>query len=65
MTSISSIKTENEIGPSPDLSIVVPAYDEATNLASLHEKIIESLADIDLRWELIFCDDGSKDDTWQ
>jgi len=65
MANIDSITTENDIGTPTDISIVVPAYDEAENLASLHEKIKDSLADTDFRWELIFCDDGSKDDTWQ
>lgn len=47
------------------VSIIVPAYEEAANLELLYRKISESMATVtDLRFELIFVDDGSRDETW-
>lgn len=48
-----------------DLSIVVPAYDEAGNLQRLHRELQKVLDELSLTWELIVCDDGSKDGTWE
>jgi len=48
-----------------DLSIIVPAYNEAGNVTLLYGAIETALRKIDLSWELIFCDDGSEDNTWQ
>ena len=46
----------------PDVSLVVPAYDEEEGLPALYERIAETLGDR-LRWELIVIDDGSRDHT--
>jgi glycosyltransferase involved in cell wall biosynthesis len=46
------------------LSIVIPVYNEEGNLDALHEKLTASLVRIDLPYEIIFVDDGSKDGTW-
>lgn len=45
-----------------DLSIVIPVLDEAENVRSLCREIREALDDR-LRYEIIFVDDGSTDDT--
>ncbi|MFL6655448.1 MAG: glycosyltransferase family 2 protein [Sulfurifustis sp.] len=45
------------------LSVIVPMYDEADNVAPLLEAIHAALADYTMRWELIVVDDGSRDDT--
>lgn len=47
----------------PDLSIVVPAYNEAESLPELVEEIARSMGS--MSWELIIVDDGSTDDTWK
>lgn len=48
---------------SPSLSVIVPAYNEATRLARSLEVIIEYLESHYPDSELIVVDDGSKDDT--
>ena len=48
----------------PRLSIIVPAYNEAGNLDKLINELGEVLASLEIDWEIIFVDDGSKDDTW-
>ena len=46
------------------LSVVVPVYNEAPNLEALTGKVMAALAKLDLGfWELIFVDDGSRDET--
>ncbi len=46
---------------SPELSIVIPIYNEAGTIESLANELNTALAD--LRFELIFVDDGSKDES--
>jgi dolichol-phosphate mannosyltransferase len=46
-----------------DLSIVVPTYNEAENVPLLLDKLAAALGDI--RWEVIFVDDDSRDGTAQ
>ena len=47
------------------LSLVIPVYNERESLAALHAEIAEVAAKLAERVELIFVDDGSKDDSWQ
>lgn len=47
----------------PELSIVVPLYNEEGNVKLLHQKIVEALQKIGKPFEVIFVDDGSKDRT--
>ena len=46
-----------------DLSIVIPVYNEAQNLAELHRELMAALEGRGRSYELIFVDDGSSDDT--
>jgi glycosyltransferase involved in cell wall biosynthesis len=48
-------------GERPELSVVVPAHDEAGNVAPLCEAIEAALAGID--WECLLVDDESRDST--
>ena len=48
--------------PRLDLSVVIPVYNEAGNVAPLAAEVRAALAD-SLAWELIFVDDGSSDGT--
>jgi dolichol-phosphate mannosyltransferase len=48
--------------PRPELSLVVPAYNEAPSLPALYERVRGVLGD-SIVWELIVCDDGSSDET--
>jgi dolichol-phosphate mannosyltransferase len=45
----------------PDLSIVLPVYDEADNLSPLWSELRASLEGLGLRFEALFVDDGSGD----
>ena len=47
----------------PDLSIVVPLFNEEESVGLLHEKISGAMAGTDLRYEILFVDDGSRDRT--
>jgi dolichol-phosphate mannosyltransferase len=51
---------ETDLSPI-DLSIVVPTYNEAENVPLLLDKLAACLGDI--RWEVIFVDDDSRDGT--
>ena len=47
----------------PNLSIVIPLYNEEQNLAMLHERLMGVMARLSISWEIIFIDDGSSDKT--
>jgi len=47
-----------------DLSVVVPAYNEAESLPELVERIAAAAASRNLSWEVWIIDDGSTDDTF-
>ena len=47
-----------------DLSIVVPVYNEARNLEELHAQIVDSCHRLGKSFEIIFIDDGSRDDSY-
>lgn len=45
------------------LSLVVPCYNEAENVFAFQEAVRQAFADCGYSYEIIFVDDGSKDDT--
>ncbi len=47
------------------LSIVIPVYNEAESLEALHREICEVAAANGYELEVIFVDDGSRDDSWE
>jgi len=47
----------------PDVTIVIPAFEEQDRLGASLEKIVEYLRSIKTRAEIIVVDDGSKDET--
>jgi glycosyltransferase involved in cell wall biosynthesis len=47
------------------LSLVIPVYNERESLVALHAEIVEVAAKLREPVEVIFVDDGSKDDSWQ
>jgi glycosyltransferase involved in cell wall biosynthesis len=56
-----------EVAPAletPEISVIVPGLNEADSLAELAERIHATL-DGKRRYEIIFVDDGSTDDTWE
>lgn len=48
-------------GSAPELSLVVPVYNEEENLRPLHQRIAAAMAPLGRTWELILVDDGSRD----
>lgn len=48
----------------PEISIVVPVYNEAESLRELHEQIATVAAMQNLALEIVFVDDGSRDASW-
>ncbi|MFO0972214.1 MAG: glycosyltransferase family 2 protein [Phycisphaerae bacterium] len=50
-------------GDRPEISIVLPAHDEAESLPTVVRDICQALGDAD--FELIAVDDGSRDGTWE
>jgi glycosyltransferase involved in cell wall biosynthesis len=47
----------------PDLSVLIPVYNELANLAPLHAELTSVLRDGPHHYELVFVDDGSTDGT--
>ena len=45
------------------LSVVVPVYDEEENVLPLADEVVAALAGLGFPYELIFVDDGSRDET--
>jgi glycosyltransferase involved in cell wall biosynthesis len=50
--------------PAPGLSIVIPVFNEAENLAELHRELISALEKFGRPFEVLFIDDGSTDASW-
>ena len=47
----------------PYLSVVVPLFNEESNVEALHDRLVASLAGLGSSFELVFVDDGSLDAT--
>ncbi len=48
-----------------NLSLIIPVYNEAKNLPILYDCIQETLKSISSIWEVIFIDDGSRDNSFE
>ena len=56
----------NTAAPTPALSVVVPLYNESASLLRLHERLDAVLAALPIsRREIVFIDDGSRDETFE
>src|SRR5215467_15954058 len=49
------------VRPAPELSIVIPTFNERANVAILVDRLRQTLTDV--TWEAIFVDDNSRDGT--
>ena len=61
--SLSAIVPQREPDP-PDVSVLVPAKDEAENLPLFMEQAAAVFAQQPHRYEVVVVDDGSVDQTW-
>jgi glycosyltransferase involved in cell wall biosynthesis len=48
----------------PDLSVVIPCYNEACGISELQSRLVQCLNRREGVWEVIFVDDGSEDGTF-
>lgn len=46
------------------ISVVIPVFNEQDSLVTLHEELARAAHDAGLRFEILFVDDGSTDDSW-
>ena len=51
----------NATNPQPVLSIVIPVFNEAENIETLHSRLSAVLQDMGHEYEIIYVDDGSQD----
>lgn len=49
--------------PAPKLSVIVPFYNEQESIGPMYEAIVAGVAPLKVPFEMVFVDDGSKDDT--
>ena len=62
---IGDSSTSGVLEARPQLSIVIPAYNEEGNVPVLYQELVRTLSVLGIWWEIIFIDDGSTDKTWE
>src|ERR1700733_2439142 len=55
----------NPMEPRPDISVVVPVFNSASTLGKLFSGVQDVMASMNLRFEVVFVDDGSSDESWR
>lgn len=50
--------------PKPELSIVIPVYNEERNIRALVNELLKYISEDKITYEILFVDDGSSDNTW-
>ena len=55
----------SEPTPVPEISVVIPVFNEEDNLRELGERLVRTLTGMGRSFEIIFVDDGSTDGSWQ
>jgi glycosyltransferase involved in cell wall biosynthesis len=63
---VAAQRTTSAVGPAlsaPALSIIVPLYNEQESVRPLYDAIVQALAGLGRSFEMVFVDDGSKDET--
>ena len=57
--------TRNQTAKIPELSIIIPLFNEEENIALLYDRLIQGLEDVGKSFEIILIDDGSSDQTYR
>jgi undecaprenyl-phosphate 4-deoxy-4-formamido-L-arabinose transferase len=52
-----------EVTDTPEVSVVIPVFNEAANLEALHTRLARTLDEIQQRSEVLYVDDGSTDES--
>jgi len=47
------------------ISVIIPLKDEEESLPELHDWIVKTMTENNFSYEIVFIDDGSKDNSWQ
>ena len=47
----------------PTLSVVIPVYNEEMNIGKLYQRLQNSLKPLNIDWEVVYINDGSKDNS--
>lgn len=50
---------------SPQISVVIPLFNEEESLAELHSWIVKTMQEHTFTYEVLFIDDGSRDKSWE
>jgi len=65
MTGVSLIEPQKPTEVSPEVSIVIPLFNEENNVLPLYESLCGAMGEEGWTWEVIFVDDGSADATFE
>src|SRR5205814_8920262 len=55
-------QAQNQVQEGPELSVIVPTFNELDNVTVLYRRLEATLANV--AWEVVFVDDNSPDGTW-
>jgi len=65
VSALSHVQIAPEAGPVPEISVVIPLFNEEETLDTLYELLTKTLESLQRPYELIFVDDGSLDGSYQ
>lgn len=54
-----------ETSNGPEISVVIPVFNEEENILALHQKLDDALGAMGLSYEIIYVDDGSRDRSFE
>ena len=65
MERIETVDTKDPETNRPELTVMVPVYNEEGNLDQLHERLVKTLDEYGKSYEVLFIDDGSTDRSYE
>src|SRR5271170_4694651 len=57
------IRPTNRVYPFPKLSVIVPFYNEEDSIDPMYAAIVQAVSPLQISFEMVFVDDGSRDAT--